>query len=114
MSLNAMEYMDEIDEALLESCKKANLIVVTGYSDDCVEFDGAVSDEFSEGKIAYIDGKWTQTEEIPEGTPYVTAQYNKSGGWTFGAENFDAHEFVIYEQGTVIGNGLVIDANSIL
>ena len=36
MSLNAMEYMDEIDEideALLDSCKKANIIVVTGYSD---------------------------------------------------------------------------------
>lgn len=29
MSLNAMEYMDEIDEALLDSCKKANIIVVT-------------------------------------------------------------------------------------
>lgn len=130
MSLNAMEYMDEIDEALLESCKKANLIVVTGYSDGCVEFDGAVSDEFSEGKIGFVkewvddEGEkvaptpvWVQEREeypFPEGTPYITAQYNKDGGWTFGAENFDAHEFVIYEQGTVIGNGLVIDANSIL
>lgn len=130
MSLNAMEYMDEIDEALLDACKKANIIVVTGYSDDCVEFDGAVSDEFSEGKIGFVkewvddEGEkvaptpvWVQEREeypFPEGTPYVTAQYNKSGGWTFGAENFDAHEFVIYEQGTVIGNGLVIDANSIL
>lgn len=130
MSLNAMEYMDEIDEALLEACKKANIIVVTGYSDDCVEFDGAVSDEFSEGKIGFVkewiddEGEkvaptpvWVQEREeypFPEGTPYVTAQYNKAGGWTFGAENFDAHEFVIYEQGTVIGNGLVIDANSIL
>lgn len=130
MSLNAMEYMDEIDEALLDSCKKANIIVVTGYSDDCVEFDGAVSDEFSEGKIGFVkewiddEGEhksdapvWVQEREeypFPEGTPYVTAQYNKAGGWTFGAENFDAHEFVVYEQGTVIGNGLVIDANSIL
>lgn len=117
MSLNAMEYMDEIDEideALLDSCKKANIIVVTGYSDDCVEFDGAVSDEFSEGKIAYIDGKWIQTEEVPEGTPYVTAQYNKAGGWTFGAENFDAHEFVVCEQGEIIGNGLVINVNALL
>ena len=133
MSLNAMEYMDEIDEideALLDSCKKANIIVVTGYSDDCVEFDGAVSDEFSEGKIGFVkewvddEGEkvaptpvWVQEREeypFPEGTPYITAQYNKDGGWTFGAENFDAHEFVVYEQGTVIGNGLVIDANSIL
>lgn len=130
MSLNAMEYMDEIDEALLESCKKANLIVVTGYSDDCVEFDGAVSDEFSEGKIGFVkewvddEGEkvaptpvWVQEREeypFPEGTPYITAQYNKDGGWTFGAENFDAHEFVVYEQGTVIGNGLVINVNDLL
>lgn len=130
MSLNAMEYMDEIDEALLDSCKKGNIIVVTGYSDDCVEFDGAVSDEFSEGKIGFVkewvddEGEkvaptpvWVQEREeypFPEGTPYITAQYNKDGGWTFGAENFDAHEFVVYEQGTVIGNGLVIEANSIL
>lgn len=130
MSLNAMEYMDEIDEALLDSCKKANIIVVTGYSDDCVEFDGAVSDEFSEGKIGFVkewvddEGEkvaptpvWVQEREeypFPEGTPYITAQYNKDGGWTFGAENFDAHEFVVYEQGEIIGNGLVINVNALL
>lgn len=130
MSLNAMEYMDEIDKALLDSCKKGNIIVVTGYSDDCVEFDGAVSDEFSEGKIGFVkewvddEGEkvaptpvWVQEREeypFPEGTPYITAQYNKDGGWTFGAENFDAHEFVVYEQGTVIGNGLVINVNDLL
>lgn len=130
MSLNAMEYMDEINEALLDACKKANIIVVTGYSDDCVEFDGAVSDEFSEGKIGFVkewvddEGEkvaptpvWVQEREeypFPEGTPYITAQYNKAGGWTFGAENFDAHEFVVYEQGAVIGNGLVINVNDLL
>ena len=130
ISLNAMEYMDEIDEALLDACKKANIIVVTGYSDDCVEFDGAVSDEFSEGKIGFVkewvddEGEkvaptpvWVQEREeypFPEGTPYITAQYNKDGGWTFGAENFDAHEFVVYEQGAVIGNGLVINVNDLL
>jgi hypothetical protein len=130
MSLNAMEYMDEIDEALLDACKKANIIVVTGYSDDCVEFDGAVSDEFSEGKIGFVkewvddEGEkvaptpvWVQEREeypFPEGTPYITAQYNKDGGWTFGAENFDAHELVVYEQGAVIGNGLVINVNDLL
>lgn len=130
MSLNAMEYMDEIDEALLDSCKKANIIVVTGYSDDCVEFDGAVSDEFSEGKIGFVkewvddEGEkvaptpvWVQEREeypFPEGTPYITAQYNKAGGWTFGAENFDAHEFVVCEQGEIIGNGLVINVNALL
>jgi hypothetical protein len=130
MSLNAMEYMDEIDEALLDACKKANIIVVTGYSDDCVEFDGAVSDEFSEGKIGFVkewvddEGEkvaptpvWVQEREeypFPEGTPYITAQYNKDGGWTFGAENFDAHEFVVCEQGEIIGNGLVINVNALL
>lgn len=130
MSLNAMEYMDEIDEALLDACKKANIIVVTGYSDGCVEFDGAVSDEFSEGKIGFVkewvddEGEkvaptpvWVQEREeypFPEGTPYITAQYNKAGGWTFGAENFDAHEFVVCEQGEIIGNGLVINVNALL
>lgn len=113
-SLNGMEYMEEIDEELIDACKKANIIVVTGYSDDCVEFDGAKDYEFADGKIAYVDGNWVQVEEVPEGAPYITAEYNASGGWTFGAENFDAHEFVVYEQGTVIGNGLVINVNDLL
>ena len=92
--------------------KLDNLLVFVDNNN--LQIDGAVSDEFSEGKIAYIDGKWIQTEEVPEGTPYVTAQYNKAGGWTFGAENFDAHEFVVCEQGEIIGNGLVINVNALL
>lgn len=47
--LNGIEYGNEGSVLTLEYCRElrhAGIVVVRGYSDDLVEFDGAISDEF--------------------------------------------------------------------
>lgn len=57
--LNGREYGNEITVAEKEKAKENNLVVVFGYSDDCMEFCGAIDDEVDcfDGGVAYLDGK---------------------------------------------------------
>ena len=43
--LNGREYTKELTVAEAKEAKEAGLVVVFGYSDDCIEFQGAVSEE---------------------------------------------------------------------
>ena len=47
--LNGREYGDEISTTEEQVAKENKLLVVFGYSDDCVELRGVVDEEFSEG-----------------------------------------------------------------
>jgi hypothetical protein len=52
--LNGVQYAEEGKILSLEFCKKLRdegIVVVRGYSDDLIEFDGAISDEFGADKI---------------------------------------------------------------
>ncbi len=55
--LDGREYGSEMDERLRKSAKSAGLVIVYGYSDDNMEFDGAVYDEIGcfDGGMAYLD-----------------------------------------------------------
>ena len=52
--LNGMEYRTDIPKELIEQAKENGLVVVYGYSDDLIEFEGAFYDEGS----CYKGGKF--------------------------------------------------------
>ena len=57
--LNGVQYAEEGKILTLEYCKelrREGIVVVRGYSDDLVEFDGAISDEFGAGEY-YLNSK---------------------------------------------------------
>ena len=57
--LNGIQYGEEGKILTLEYCKelrREGIVVVRGYSDDSVEFDGAISDEFG-GYILHLNSK---------------------------------------------------------
>jgi hypothetical protein len=45
--LNGREYRNEITKELRDQAKESGLVVVYGASDDLIEFDGAIRDEFA-------------------------------------------------------------------
>ena len=57
--LDGNEYGSEYTKAQLQLAKENNLVIVHGYSDDCMEFEGAISDEVGcyEGDEFYITKK---------------------------------------------------------
>lgn len=54
--LNGRQYGDELSRAEADQAKAAGLVVVYGYSDDNMEFEGAISEEIgcSDGGTAYL------------------------------------------------------------
>lgn len=54
--LNGREYRDELTTEEAAEAKAAGLVVVYGYSDDNMEFEGAIRDEIGcyEGGTAYL------------------------------------------------------------
>lgn len=55
--LNGLEYPVDIDGSLIEQAKEAGLVIVYGASDDLMEFEGAIYDEFGcyEGGTVRLD-----------------------------------------------------------
>ena len=123
--LSGRKYGMEITPGEAQDAKDAGLVVVYGYSDDNVEFCGAISDEIGayDGATVYL----TKTGVLEEpacssaedcSCPYFTAArnaaksikavWNDDGGpcWTF--ETDIPHEtFGIYEDGEVWCVGIV-------
>lgn len=63
-SLSGREYGLEVTKAEEALAKEMNYVIVYGYSDDCVEFRGAMNDEvYSYGKSTVLlkDGEILQT-----------------------------------------------------
>ncbi len=58
-ALNMSEYPFWIAESLTEAAKQFELVIVYGYSDDSIQFDGAIYDEVPayEGGKAYLTSK---------------------------------------------------------
>ncbi len=52
--LNGREYGSEVSPAEEIEFKNAGIVVVYGYSDDCVEFEGAVNSEIGIWNAGYI------------------------------------------------------------
>ena len=84
--LHGNEYENEISKELAKEAKENNLVVVFGYSDDNMEFRGAIYDEIDcdEGGVTYLthSGLIENECEAGENCPYyrlkfVPARYRK-------------------------------------
>lgn len=107
--LNGREYGLELLPGEGNELAKAGIVVVYGYSDDCVEFEGAINTELDDwGKvdIPLIDGKPFEAPCINETCPLLKQV------WKFNAD-FPCEKFLIYEDGEVYGEGLVYSLNDV-
>lgn len=112
--LNGREYGDEISSAEEVLAKENGLVVVYGYSDDNMEFAGAIHDEIGcyDGGFCYIsrEGVFDDlVEKFPPNSKRIDAIWcgkDTDAAWTF--ETDIPHEtFKIYEDGGLFCEGIV-------
>lgn len=108
-----MAYGDSFDD-VLEEAQQSGLVIVTGASDDLMEFDGAIRDEggcFDGGRV-YFD-KDGVDQEGEKRANWIDARWcdgmNRDGlpaDWTYETE-IPCERFDIWEDGEVYCVGLV-------
>ena len=121
------EYGKEISAYLEDEAKKNGLVVVFGYSDDCMEFRGAIDAEvgaYEEGTV-FINqsGQLLPEPECgAENCPYfltakeasksVKAIWHDDGGpcWTY-ETNIPHSTFDVFENGELYCVGIVFSVN---
>lgn len=122
--LNGRKYGMELLPGEENELAKAGIVVVFGYSDDNVEFEGAVNSEigcWNKIDIPLIDGKPFEAPRIDETCPllgklllcakYIHAEFCGEG-WRFSAD-FPHEKFLIYEDGEIFGEGLVYSLDDV-
>lgn len=77
--LNGREYGDEITTDEQEQAKAAGLVIVYGYSDDCVELDGAINNELGAyGGVTFkvnANGLVPRWEDVEHGDEEACERY---------------------------------------
>ncbi len=127
--LNGREMRNEIARNEAEAAREAGLVVAFGYSDDCVQFYGAINGEADcyDGGDIYVtaSGILDECDCGNERCPYITAAkesaskikavWNDEGNpcWTY--ETDVPHEtFEIYEDGELFCVGIVFSTESLM
>lgn len=120
--LNGMQYGNRIATETIEYAKASGLVIVTGYSDDNVEFDGAIYDEIGaiDGVVIMFDkdGMVTGCEEpcdhcsqVQRGlsAPYkIDAQWNVNGySWFIDSNIPNAEYFDVMEDEEKFCRGMI-------
>lgn len=116
--ISGREYGRELLPEEEKELAKAGIVVVYGYSDDSVEFGGAVNCEigcWEKIDIPIFDGKPFEPPCIDEVCPllgklllcakYIHAEFCDEG-WRFSAD-FPHEKVFFYEDGEIFGEGLV-------
>lgn len=121
--LNGREYGSEVSPREETEFKHAGIVVVYGYSDDCVEFEGAVNTEIGiwrDDSIPLLNGvpfdvPCTTDEfedsycpllkDVAKRLKYIEAKFGING-WEFDAD-FPHEKFTIIEDDEPCGVGLV-------
>ena len=121
------EYGKEISAYLEDEAKKNGLVVVFGYSDDCMEFRGAIDDEIGvyEGGTVFITKSGVLLPEpecgaadcpyyiaAKEGCKSVRAVWHDDVGpcWTYETD-LPHSKFDIFENGELFCVGIVFSVN---
>jgi len=125
--LNGREYRQEITKEEALEAKEGSLLVAFGYSDDGLEFHGAVNDDFSayNGTTIALRGDGTVPSNKCEDSecPYflaevaacpnwIKAEWDKDGySWVM-TSNLPFAAFDIMEDGKKFCRGIVIDVKA--
>jgi hypothetical protein len=116
--MNGRQYREETTRDFVEKLKLSGLVAVYGASDDLVEFEGAICDEFGVGQeIILVDGKVLTSACEDENCPYFkklskSATSRVFGDWTdagFVASTTipNSVKFTIMEVHDIYGTGLI-------
>lgn len=121
--LHGREYGHEMDGIDEEELKRNNIVIVFGYSDDNVEFRGAIDDEIGCGEktIIYLDDNGILTNKCDSGDdcPYfkevlkhsnkrIECIWNQDGySWIYEPINITYMEFDIMENGEKYCRGII-------
>ena len=118
--LNGRQYMNEVTEAEARQAREDGLVIVYGYSDDNMEFDGAIRDEVGcyNGGTAYLGEKGLlyndcDNDDCPHfaklqaKAPSITAKFDVDG-YTWVYETAIPHDtFDIWEGEETYCRGIV-------
>lgn len=112
--LHGREYGKEISEGEANRLASSNLVVVFGYSDDNMEFRGAIYDEVScwEGGDAFVyqarGGEWQVSNTKPIGVSHKVTAVWATDGYSWIYETIIPHtQFTIMEDGELYCRGIV-------
>lgn len=111
--LDGCEYGLEVSEEDVQLAKENGLVIVYGYSDDNMEFDGALHDEVGcyDGGVARVCKFGVYTDEVPANTELreikaVWCATEDSAPWTYETDIPHA-TFNVYEDGELYCVGIV-------
>jgi hypothetical protein len=126
--LNNVEYGKE-DCAINSLIGNKNTVVVYPYSDDGIEFLGAIRDELSayDGTTVFLNAngiikKSCDSEDCPhekhifDNAPFFIKQLwckREGYSWTYETNIPNAAKFVIVEDGEIFGEGLVFSLHDL-
>jgi len=119
-AINGTEYRNPWPKEILELAKDRKMVIVHAASDDLVEFDGAIYDEFSEGQKIYLTADGISVNECEAGDEcpnfeqhakyWIRGEFGKAGAaatWTFDSNIPNKVFFVIQEDGEPFIQGFV-------
>lgn len=117
--LDGREYLSEITREEEQEAAASNLVVVTGYSDDCVDLYGAIDDEIGafNGVIILLNkhGAVHKTKSVaaPNAIKVIWYPSDREAMWYFETEI--PHEtFTIWEDGKMFSEGIVFSLNDLV
>ena len=116
------------DDKFIKEIEDSGLIIITGYSDDCIEFDGAIRDEVGEGIVYFgrngvveefesAKHTWNSEEDCfdwfrrKKNSIEIRGDFGEF--WKFSKPSVDFASFKLYEDGELFSEGLVIDKNDL-
>ena len=110
--IDGREYLQEILPEEEVEAGENGLVVVFGYSDDCIEFRGAIDDEWGayEGVTLNINSDFEFVKESPN---EVNARWNHNNvPWTI-ESNIPHENFMIYEDNEPFCQGIVFSVDDL-
>ena len=109
-ALNGKQYMNEMTQADELVARDNDLVVVFGYSDDCIEFRGAICDELGcfDGGDFWVDKSGAIEHNSRPGMKKISAVWCGDSGACWEYETDIPHEtFNIYEGDELFCVGIV-------
>lgn len=125
--MNGREYRKEFpSNFFLDELRRSRTVVAYGASDDLVEFDGAIYDEFGAGGKIYVTADGVPANACPEGEDcpnyvldkkyWVEALWSEPGAvatWTFLTNIPGATRFMIMDDGEAYCEGLAFSLDDL-
>lgn len=117
--LNGREYRNDITPLDIKEAKDARLVIVYGASDDLMEFEGAISEEFGTEAyfnkngdlIEYCSDEYVHYHNVRKMANKIDAKYN-NGVWNYNT-NIPNSKFQIFDEKELYCNRIIFDMHDL-